>query len=255
MGISLVDFFDQWIYTPSWPTYSIIYENSPREGGYTVDINVQQLQEHNVVDIDETPLRDYYTMPVTFTVHYTDATTETFTVTNNQRNQTFQLLTTKEPSYTVFDEQLDMLKEVQNEEGSDDDGVFIDGDGNGIPGDNPCAGGETENCDDNCPETYNPTQEDTYPPGGNGIGDACECESDFNCDGNVDATDVTAFLGDFGRSTYNNPCTNAAPCNGDVDCNANVDANDVTMFLHDFGRSQFNNPCPACVEEPWCVYP
>ena len=259
MGISLVDFFDQWIYTPSWPIYSIIYENSTREGGYTVDINVQQLQEHDVVDIDETPLRDYYTMPVTFTVHYTDATTETFTVTNNQRNQNFQLLTTKEPDYTVFDEELDMLKEVQSEVGSDGDGVFIDGDGNGIPGDNPCAGGETENCDDNCLETYNPAQEDTYPPGGNGIGDACDCECDFNCSGSVDATDVTSFLLDFGRNQYTpvppGPCSNSSPCNGDVNCDGNVDATDVTFFLGDFGRNQFNNPCPACVVQDWCVYP
>ena len=37
-------------------------------------------------------------------------------------------------------------------------------------------------------------QEDTYPPQGNGIGDACECEGDFTCDGDVDADDVTAFL-------------------------------------------------------------
>jgi len=108
---------------------------------------------------------------------------------------------------------------------------------------------------DNCPDEYNPEQEDTYPPGGNGIGDACDCECDFDCSGGVDANDVTAFLTDFGRSTYNNPCTNADPCNGDVDCNANVDANDVTMFLQDFGRSQYNNPCPPCVAGPWCVYP
>jgi aminopeptidase N len=255
MGISLVDFFDQWIYTPLWPIYSVIYENSTREGGYKVDINMQQVQEHNVVDIDETPLRDYYTMPVTFTVHYTDETTETFTVTNSQRNQNFQLLTTKEPDYTVFDEQLDILKEVQREVGSDDDGILIDGDGNGIPGDNPCAGGETENCDDNCLETYNPAQEDTYPPGGNGIGDACDCESDFNCDGNVDADDVRPFLDDFGRSTYNNPCTNTSSCNGDFNCDVNVDADDVTKFLEDFGRSHYNNPCPNCVAGTWCVYP
>ena len=97
-------------------------------------------------------------------------------------------------------------------------------------------------------------QEDTYPPQGNDIGDACDCECDFNCDGDVDADDVTAFLGDFGRSTFNNPCTNADPCNGDVDCNVNVDANDVNKFLEDFGRSQFNNPCPACSVGNWCVY-
>jgi hypothetical protein len=97
-------------------------------------------------------------------------------------------------------------------------------------------------------------QEDIYPPQGNDIGDACDCECDFDCSGGVDANDVTAFLGDFGRSTFNNPCTNADPCNGDVDCNVNVDANDVNKFLEDFGRSQFNNPCPACSVGNWCVY-
>jgi len=113
----------------------------------------------------------------------------------------------------------------------------------------------TGNICDNCPETPNPLQEDQYPPEGNGIGDACDCECDFDCSGGVDATDVTAFLGDFGRSTFFNPCSNADPCNGDVDCNGSCDANDVTNFLTDFGRSQFFNPCPACVTGSWCVYP
>jgi hypothetical protein len=95
-------------------------------------------------------------------------------------------------------------------------------------------------------------QEDTN---GDGAGDACSlCEVDFNCDGNVDASDVNPFLGDFGRSTFNNPCTNADPCNGDVNCDNNVDATDVDKFLEDFGRSQFNNPCPACIAGAWCVY-
>jgi hypothetical protein len=120
----------------------------------------------------------------------------------------------------------------------------IDPDGDGV--DAAC---------DNCPATPNPNQADTYPPQGNVIGDACDCECDFDCSGSVDANDVTAFLMDFGRSTFNNPCTNAAPCNGDVDCNGNCDANDVTSLLEDFGRSQFNNPCPACEVGDWCVYP
>jgi hypothetical protein len=98
-------------------------------------------------------------------------------------------------------------------------------------------------------------QEDLFPPQGNNIGDACDCECDFDCSGGVDANDVTAFLGDFGRSTFNNPCTNTTPCNGDVDCNVNVDAGDIVMFLQDFGRSPFNNPCPTCVAGAWCVYP
>ena len=87
------------------------------------------------------------------------------------------------------------------------------------------------------------------------IADACECEADFNCDGNVDAIDVMSFLTDFGRNQFNDPCTNGDPCNGDFTCDGNVDASDVTKFLEDFGRNQFNNPCPACVAENWCVYP
>jgi hypothetical protein len=108
--------------------------------------------------------------------------------------------------------------------------------------------------EDNCINTPNPGQEDTFPPQGNGIGDACDCEADFTCNGNVDAADVGAFLADFGRSTFFNPCINAAPCNGDFDCNGSVDALDVSKFLEDFGRSLFNNPCPACVAGDWCVY-
>jgi len=99
-------------------------------------------------------------------------------------------------------------------------------------------------------------QEDTCPPQGNGIGDACDCEGNFDCDRDVDATDVTSFLADFGRSIYNKPCINADPCDGDFYCDGDVDANDVTKFLEDFGRSQYINPCPLCTPgTPWCVYP
>jgi hypothetical protein len=107
---------------------------------------------------------------------------------------------------------------------------------------------------DNCPYHSNPGQEDTFPPQGNGIGDACDCESDFNCDGNVDASDVSNFLTDFGRAQFNDPCTSGSPCNGDINCDSSVDASDVTHFLEDFGRNKFNDPCPACVAGDWCSY-
>ena len=158
--------------------------------------------------------RNYYTMPIDFTVHYTDLTTETFTHTNDQRTQTYQLLTTKEPDYTVFDEDSHILK-VAEEQLADSDGVPGDGDDSGIPGDNPCSGGETEDCDDSCPDYPNGpdggtctrgdmgipcmtdgdcgtdgfcsvAQEDTYPPGGNGCGDACDCEGNFDNDDDQD---------------------------------------------------------------------
>ncbi len=54
---------------------------------------------------------------------------------------------------------------------TDGDGVCNDGDGSGVAGDNPCTGGVTQNCDDNCPNTWNPDQADTN---GNGVGDACD---------------------------------------------------------------------------------
>lgn len=54
---------------------------------------------------------------------------------------------------------------------TDGDGILDDGDGSGIPGDNPCAAGEYQDCDDNCPDIHNPDQADTD---GDGTGDACE---------------------------------------------------------------------------------
>lgn len=106
---------------------------------------------------------------------------------------------------------------------------------------------------DNCPDTYNPGQEDTYPPQGNGIGDACECEGDFDCDEDVDAEDIREFLLYFGRGTYNDPCTNDW-CNGDFNCDGAVDADDLIKMLEDLGRNYYDNPCPACGGEDWCSY-
>jgi hypothetical protein len=69
------------------------------------------------------------------------------------------------------------------QEDLDGDGVgdACDGDrdGDGIPEDfdgdpgtvNPCTGGVTASCDDNCPDIFNPTQSDADA---NGIGDACD---------------------------------------------------------------------------------
>ena len=86
----------------------------------------------------------------------------------------------------------------------------------GDPNQDTDEDGENDVCD-NCPNDYNPNQQDTNPPQGNGIGDACDCEGDFNCDGNVDAEDVMTFLTDFGRSQYFYPCSDPEPepCKGD----------------------------------------
>jgi hypothetical protein len=101
------------------------------------------------------------------------------------------------------------------------------------------------------------SQADNYPPGGNGIGDACDCEADFDCDEpglDVDASNMEQFLWDFGRSVHHDPCSNADLCNGDFNCDGNVAADDLPKLLEDFGRSLHFNPCPACNESTWCSY-
>jgi plastocyanin len=89
----------------------------------------------------------------------------------------------------------------------------------------------------------------------NGVGDACKCECDFDCNGAVDGADMSTFLENFGRSPFVRPCTNGDPCKGDSYCDGDVDAPDISKFIEDFGRSEFNNPCPACVPGRWCTYP
>ncbi len=58
---------------------------------------------------------------------------------------------------------------------ADSDGVLDDGDGSGTPGDNFCTGGDTMNCDDNCPLVINPDQADAD---GDGVGDLCDDDRD-----------------------------------------------------------------------------
>jgi hypothetical protein len=110
---------------------------------------------------------------------------------------------------------------------------------------------------DNCPDTPNPDQADTYPPQGNAIGDACDCEGNFNCDedADVDGSDAFIFKADFGRGAVLNSCSTEAPCNGDFNCDHDCDGTDAVLFKQDFGRSSMHYPCPVCAsQDPWCGY-
>ena len=142
---------------------------------------------------------------------------------------------------------------------SDCDGTGNDCDGllnctDGVDCDDDCDG--LYNQDDNCPQVANgplqgtcvwgylgqycladehcgpdgicsQDQDDTMPPQGNGIGDLCDCEGNFDCDSDVDGSDARLFKLDFGRSTFLNPCNQASPCNGDFDCDSDVDGTDA----------------------------
>jgi ELWxxDGT repeat protein len=115
-------------------------------------------------------------------------------------------------------------------------------------------GDEISNDNDNCLIVYNADQNDTYPPQSNGIGDLCDCESDFDCDGDVDGSDATTFKLYFGRNPMFYPCDEINPCRGDFDCDGDSDGTDAGLYKEDFGRNEFNNPCPTCVVEEWCSY-
>jgi len=80
------------------------------------------------------------------------------------------------------------------------------------------------------------------------------CESDMDCDGDVDGTDATTFKLHFGRNLLLNPCDVVNPCRGDFDCDQDCDGTDADFFKQDFGRSEVNNPCPACEVIDWCNY-
>ncbi len=90
---------------------------------------------------------------------------------------------------------------------------------------------------DNCPTTPNPLQEDTYPPGGNGCGDVCECHADCNDNQKVDLADLVIMKQQF---LWN--CSEHSSCEADCNYSGKVDLSDLVMMKQEFMRSD----CPVC---------
>jgi syndecan 4 len=90
-------------------------------------------------------------------------------------------------------------------------------------------------------------QEDSYPPQKNSCGDACDCEGNFDYDGDVDVTDAIKFKTDYGRKN----CNVSPVCKGDFTCDKDVDVSDAILFKKDYGRKN----CPTCAVGEWCEYP
>jgi len=96
---------------------------------------------------------------------------------------------------------------------------------------------------DNCWEVPNPDQLDSdadcpEPPYSSDplCGDACEnqCQADFDDDGNVYPSDLSVFLGEYGRTDC---LTTPPPCEADFDDDGNVYPSDLSVFLGEYGRT------------------
>jgi len=111
-------------------------------------------------------------------------------------------------------------------------GIAADADGDCIP-----------NNQDNCQQVYNPAQLDSNdncpePPYSTDplCGDVCEnqCQCDFDDDGNVYPSDLSVFLGEYGRTD----CLTTPPlCEADFDDDGNVYPSDLSVFLGEYGRT------------------
>ena len=62
-----------------------------------------------------------------------------------------------------------------------------------------------------------------------------ECHADFDCDGDVDGSDVVTFKPHYGRSRVTNPCSDTDPCYGDFDKDSDVDGKDAAAFKASYG--------------------
>ena len=99
-GMDLTAFFQQWLYRASRPNYQYSWSWAREGADAIVQLGITQIQ---------TDLA--YVMPVDLRVTYSDSTTQTFTVQNTSKSQTFTLnIGTKTPSTITFDPENWILK-------------------------------------------------------------------------------------------------------------------------------------------------
>lgn len=110
-GASLDWFFKQWIYTPGRPIYKVSADISAADpsGHYAVTLVVKQKQSQQI------PGREgsNYIMPLDFTFHYADGTSETMVALNDTSKQRFSYTVTKRPVDVGFDESHWILRKVK----------------------------------------------------------------------------------------------------------------------------------------------
>lgn len=128
----------------------------------------------------------------------------------------------------------------------DGDGINEDGDGSGTPGDNPCTGGNTFGCDDNCPGISNPSQSDVD---GDGVADSCD-----NCPNTPNANQNNSDGDSRGDACDNCPLISNQG-QGDADSDGVGDVCDACPFAFDPGAPDADldgipDACDNCPGNP-----
>jgi hypothetical protein len=103
---------------------------------------------------------------------------------------------------------------------------------------------------DNCPDAYNPAQEDADS---NGVGDSCECNvvvvdvtGDVNLSGSITSADIIGLVNYvFKSGAEPQPCVGA----GDVNCSGTVTSADI-IGLVNFVFKSGTPPCDVCTLIP-----
>ena len=78
----------------------------------------------------------------------------------------------------------------------------------------------------------------------------------FGCDDFIFVMPICSILRTFLhlKTSPEKPCNSGNTCYGNFDCDQDVDGSDVMLFKADFGRNIVNNPCPLCEAGDWCIY-
>jgi len=110
-GGSLDWFFSQWIYAPGRVFYKVTsgFGGPDVSGAYTVSLRIKQKQTQTIPGRDQS----VYIMPLDVTIHYSGGGSETRTVWNDSRTQSYSFTVSRRPVQVTVDEKQWVLKRIK----------------------------------------------------------------------------------------------------------------------------------------------